>query len=231
MPDKVDEWLSTDLSKISPCVILCSPAMMDNGTSRMVLEKLASGENNRVILTGYCMVVLENDWIEIQDTIARRLRENESEIPVLNGRPNETIKVNCQVNTISFSAHSDYKGTRSLIHDLQPDHVVFGSSFLTHSFIVHGEASKMDDLATGLKMDLADRYNQGLLDVQMSRILHSQFYTPENMKSLQFSYNPPKFVKIIGRAADRQWASNTVVNGVLVKENFKYQLIDAQQTL
>ena len=65
MPDKVDEWLSTDLSKISPCVILCSPAMMENGTSRMVLEKLASGENNRVILTGYCMVVLENDWIEI----------------------------------------------------------------------------------------------------------------------------------------------------------------------
>ena len=65
MPDKVDEWLSTDLSKISPCVILCSPAMMENGTSRMVLEKIASGENNRVILTGYCMVVLENDWIEI----------------------------------------------------------------------------------------------------------------------------------------------------------------------
>ena len=51
------------------------------------------------------------------------------------------------------------------------------------------------------------------------------------MKSLQFSYNPPKFVKIIGRAADRQWASNTVVNGVLVKENFKYQLIDAQLSI
>ena len=42
-----------------------------------------------------------------------------------------------------------------------------------HLFIVHGEASKMDDLATGLKMDLADRYNQGLLDVQMSMDLHS----------------------------------------------------------
>ena len=49
---------------------------------------------------------------------------------MLNGRPNETIKVNCQVNTISFSAHSDYKGTRSLISDLQPDHVVFGCLFL-----------------------------------------------------------------------------------------------------
>lgn len=44
----------------------------------------------------------------------------------MNGRPDETIKVNCQVNTISFSAHSDYKGTLSLIKDLQPDHVVLG---------------------------------------------------------------------------------------------------------
>ena len=33
------------------------------------------------------------------------------------------------------------------------------------SFLVHGEASKMDDLAAGLKVDLSDRYNQGLLDV------------------------------------------------------------------
>lgn len=85
----------------------------------------------------------------------------------MNGRPNETVKVNCQVNTISFSAHSDYKGTRSLINDLQPDHVVFGESSIIYSLLVHGEASKMDDLAAGLKVDLSDRYNQGLLDVGM----------------------------------------------------------------
>ena len=89
----------------------------------------------------------------------------------------------------------------------------------------------MDDLAAGLKVDLSDRYNQGLLDVGMEVTPEDQFYTPENMKSLQFSYNPPKFVKIIGRATDRQWTSNTTVNGVLVKENFKYQLIDAQYGL
>ena len=32
--------------------------MMENGTYRDVLERMASGENNLVILTGYCMAVL-----------------------------------------------------------------------------------------------------------------------------------------------------------------------------
>lgn len=31
--------------------------MMDNGTSRIVLEKMAGNENNLIILTGYCMAV------------------------------------------------------------------------------------------------------------------------------------------------------------------------------
>lgn len=48
------------------------------------------------------------------------------------------------------------------------------------------------------------------------------------MRSLEFSYNPPKFVKIVGRAADRTWEPHTLVSGVLVKEDFKYQLIDEQ---
>lgn len=74
------------------------------------------------------------------------------------------IKVNCGVKTISFSAHSDYKvGGRwdpnfrhPLSHaELQPEHVI----------LVHGEASKMDELAVGLKKDLAERYNRGLVDV------------------------------------------------------------------
>lgn len=38
-------------------MVLCSPAMMENGTSRTVLEMLAGNENNLVILTGYCMAV------------------------------------------------------------------------------------------------------------------------------------------------------------------------------
>lgn len=31
--------------------------MMENGTSRLVLEQMADNENNLVILTGYCMAV------------------------------------------------------------------------------------------------------------------------------------------------------------------------------
>ena len=38
--------------------------MMENGTSRDVLERMASGENNLVILTGYCMAVLPRFWCD-----------------------------------------------------------------------------------------------------------------------------------------------------------------------
>ena len=41
------------------------------------------------------------------------------------------------------------------MQELQPEHVI----------LVHGEASKMDELAVGLKKDLAERYNRGLVDV------------------------------------------------------------------
>ena len=66
IPDNVEEvikkildhkqWLDQEFPKTS-CVVLCSPAMMENGTSRTVLEMLAGNENNLVILTGYCMAV------------------------------------------------------------------------------------------------------------------------------------------------------------------------------
>ena len=66
IPDNVEEvildflfllqWLDQEFPKTS-CVVLCSPAMMENGTSRLVLEQMADNENNLVILTGYCMAV------------------------------------------------------------------------------------------------------------------------------------------------------------------------------
>lgn len=61
IPGKMDDGSAWDINKMPPCVILCSPAMMENGMSRMVLEKIADGENNMVILTGYCMAVGDDD--------------------------------------------------------------------------------------------------------------------------------------------------------------------------
>ena len=48
------------------------------------------------------------------------------------------------------------------------------------------------------------------------------------MVSLRFAYNPPKVVKVIGRAAERRWREKTPLAGVLVRENFQYQLMDAE---
>ena len=48
------------------------------------------------------------------------------------------------------------------------------------------------------------------------------------MVSLRFAHNPPKVVKVIGRAAERRWREKTALAGVLVRENFQYQLMDAE---
>ena len=45
------------------------------------------------------------------------------------------------------------------------------------------------------------------------------------MVTLRFAYNPPKVVKVIGRAAERE---SRALAGVLVRENFQYQLMDAE---
>lgn len=58
----------------------------------------------------------------------------------MNGNAGETVNVRCTIKTISFSAHSDFPGTSSFIKDTQPDYVV----------LVHGEASRMEDLKEGL---------------------------------------------------------------------------------
>ena len=57
IPSRAEDWLNVEVNQQPPCVILCSPAMMETGVSRKVLEKIADGEKNKVILTGYCMAV------------------------------------------------------------------------------------------------------------------------------------------------------------------------------
>lgn len=57
------------------------------------------------------------------------------------------MNVRCAIKTISFSAHSDFPGTSSFIKDTQPDYVV----------LVHGEASRMEDLKEGL-LDIMQSY-------------------------------------------------------------------------
>ena len=58
--------------------------------------------------------------------MARRLKDGEKMIQIMNGKISEQIEVRCPATTISFSAHSDFPGTLSFIRDTEPERVVLG---------------------------------------------------------------------------------------------------------
>ena len=51
---------------------------------------------------------------------------------------------------------------------------------------------------------------------------------PSNQQSLKFVYNPPMYVRIVGRAAERSLHVHDTIRGVLVKKDFKYQLMNEE---
>ena len=58
----------------------------------------------------------------------------------------QKLKLNCSVEYISFSAHTDYKQTSEFIRALKPPHVV----------LVHGEATEMNRLKQALIREYED---------------------------------------------------------------------------
>ena len=55
---------------------------------------------------------------------------------------------------------------------------------------------------------------------------HVQVYCPGNANELCFNFKTPKYIKIVGNAAIMNYDSKPVVNGVLVKKDVKYQLME-----
>ena len=51
---------------------------------------------------------------------------------------------------------------------------------------------------------------------------------PSNQQSLKFVYNPRMYVRIVGRAAERSLHAHDTIRGVLVKKDFKYQLMNEE---
>ena len=51
---------------------------------------------------------------------------------------------------------------------------------------------------------------------------------PSNQQSLKFVYNPPMYVRSVGRAAERSLHAHDTIRGVLVKKDFKYQLMNEE---
>ena len=79
--------------------------------SRDLFELWAPGKENGVIMTGY----------SVEGTIAKDLEKQPDKLNMPDGR---VVHVNCLLDSISFSAHSDYNQTSSFIREIKTQHVI-----------------------------------------------------------------------------------------------------------
>ena len=140
----------------------------------------------------------------MEGTLAKHLlNESPSEITTMSG---QRVRVNCSVEYISFSAHTDFKQTTQFIRSLKPAHIV----------LVHGEQTEMQKLKEALVRQYEDTdYN-------------IQVYNPRNTQPVELYFRGEKSAKVIGRLAQTELPKpDTEISGVLLKRNFKYHLMCA----
>ncbi|KAJ1663108.1 endoribonuclease ysh1 [Coemansia sp. RSA 1813] len=121
-----------------PCVVLATPGMLQNGVSRLLLERWAPRPENGLIITGY----------SVEKTLARNITNKPPTIAAVAGG---TIPRRLSVDNISFSAHVDYTQNSAFIDEIRAPHVV----------LVHGEENAMLDL----RANLVDKYKNSDYEV------------------------------------------------------------------
>jgi cleavage and polyadenylation specificity factor subunit 3 len=97
------------LDDSSPCVILASPGMLQNGVSRELLEMWCTDQRNGLIIAGYA----------VEGTLAKVIMTEPSHITSVSG---ERLPLRMSVHYVSFSAHADYRETSDFIDQLRPQH-------------------------------------------------------------------------------------------------------------
>ncbi|EJD03061.1 Metallo-hydrolase/oxidoreductase [Fomitiporia mediterranea MF3/22] len=117
-----------------PCVILCTPGMLQPGPSRELLELWAPDPRNGLIITGY----------SVEGTLARDIVNEPQEIPSVKG---DSIPRRLSVDYISFSAHVDGPQNIEFIEQVKAQHIV----------LVHGDAAAMNRLRVSLQQRYKDR--------------------------------------------------------------------------
>ena len=51
---------------------------------------------------------------------------------------------------------------------------------------------------------------------------------PENGRDLPFNFITPKYIKFVGNAASVDCKNKPIVNGLIVKKDFQYQLMNEE---
>ena len=175
---------------VGPCVVMASPGMLQSGLSRELFEAWCSDSRNCCIIAGYC----------VEGTLAKQVLAEPEEITTMSG---QKIPRKCQIEYISFSAHTDYKQTSEFVRALRPPHIM----------LVHGEANEMNRLKAALQREYEDTENPPVL------------HNPRNTMAIQLHFRGEKTAKVMGTLAIDPPKPGHKLSGVLVKRNFSYHLL------
>ncbi|PJF18481.1 Beta-Casp domain-containing protein [Paramicrosporidium saccamoebae] len=198
------------LKDTGPCVMMASPAMLQNGLSRELLELWCPNPKNGLIIPGYV----------VEGTLAKTILTEPKEITALSGA---TMPLRMSVEYISFSAHVDFVQNSEFIDILKPPHLI----------LVHGEANEMLRLKSALqhKYNISDKNltpASFLIGTKTDTIIN--IHTPRNCESVDLCYRGEKMIKIVGNLATdpANKVDGSIVEGVLVGKDFEYQLIKTE---
>lgn len=125
----------------------------------------------------------------------------------------QTAPLNMSVDTVAFSAHSDFLQTSEFIDILQPPYIV----------LVHGDAGEMGRL----KQSLLLKYENKSIEV----------FSPKNGQSIAIPFTAEKIAKAVGKiAAPTQvepsdsnstlGTAPSVLSGLLIVKDFNHHIMD-----
>ncbi|XP_063907191.1 cleavage and polyadenylation specificity factor 73-like isoform X2 [Zophobas morio] len=139
----------------------------------------------------------------VEGTPAKTILSEPEEITTMIG---QKLPLKMSVDYISFSAHTDYQQTSELIRILKPPHVV----------LVHGEQNEMSRLKAALQREYEDDPNTTIY-----------FHNPRNTHCVELYFRGEKTAKVMGSLAVEEPNAGNTLSGVLVKRNFNYHLLAA----
>ncbi|GMM35853.1 cleavage polyadenylation factor subunit [Saccharomycopsis crataegensis] len=178
-----------------PCVVIASPGMLQNGTSRELLERWAPDPRNALIITGY----------SVEGTMAKTILTEPLEIPSSNN-PDIMIPRRLSVDEISFAAHVDYEQNSQFIDLVSPKNII----------LVHGEINPMGRLKSALLSKYA-KFRKTKREVKV--------FTPRNCDDLRIQFQGMRVAKALGNIAEVKPKPGDIMTGVLVSKNFDLNLL------
>ncbi|ORZ37482.1 cleavage and polyadenylation specificity factor subunit 3-like protein [Catenaria anguillulae PL171] len=191
---------------VGPCVMMASPAMLQSGLSRELLEMWCPDKKNGLIIPGYV----------VEGTLGKHLLSEPSEITSYSG---SKLPVRCSIDYISFSAHVDYAQNRDFIDLISPSHLI----------LVHGETNMMNRLRQALVANWTADGRDNAPKVHAPKNAERVGLPLKGEKYAKALGNLASALEEVGadglRAVTAKASGGGVIQGLVVAKDFHYHLV------